>query len=165
MIWISVQNRHSRILLRDLPRSRMWKMHREPEVLEAEWLDCLQGLPRRNLRQFILWKMASSRMLVLQVRKWMQVWVKSARMHTARLMNSLAKGLKRMVTKVQWLFLKNFVFKDMEPPKPSSILWKSSNILKPIRCVKFTKAVVRHANIRDQKSIDRIYLPRWTSSA
>ena len=29
--------------------------------------------------------------------------VKSALMHTARLMNSLAKGLKRMVTKVQWL--------------------------------------------------------------
>ena len=37
-----------------------------------------------------------------------------------------------------------------EPPKSSSILRKSSNILKPIRCVKFTKAVVRHANFRDQ---------------
>ena len=34
-------------------------------------------------------------------------------------------------------------------PKSSSILWKSSNIWKPIRCVKFTKAVVRHANIQD----------------
>ena len=41
------------------------------------------------------------------------------------------------------------VFQDMEPPKSSSILRKSSNILKPIRCVKFTKAVVRHADIRD----------------
>ena len=60
---------------------------------------------------------------------------KSALMHTARLMNSPAKGSKRMVTKVQWL---------------SSILRKSSNILKPIRCVRFTKAVVRHANIRDK---------------
>ena len=29
---------------------------------------------------------------------------KSALMHTARLMNSLATGLKRMVTKVQWLY-------------------------------------------------------------
>ena len=38
----------------------------------------------------------------------------------------------------------------MEPPKSSSILPKSSNILHPIRCVRFTKAVVRHANIRDQ---------------
>ena len=42
------------------------------------------------------------------------------------------------------------VFQDMELPKSSSILRKSSNILKPIRCVRFTKAVVRHANIRDQ---------------
>ena len=38
----------------------------------------------------------------------------------------------------------------MEPPKSSSILRKSSDIRKPIRCVKFTKAVARHANIRDQ---------------
>ena len=42
------------------------------------------------------------------------------------------------------------VFQDMEPPKSSSILRKSSNIRKPFRCVKFTKAVVRHADIRDQ---------------
>ena len=42
------------------------------------------------------------------------------------------------------------VFQDMEPPKSSSILRKSSNIRKPIRCVKFTKAVVRHDDIRDQ---------------
>ena len=42
------------------------------------------------------------------------------------------------------------VFQDMKPPKSSSILRKSSNIRKPIRCVKFTKAVERHAKIRDQ---------------
>ena len=42
------------------------------------------------------------------------------------------------------------VFQDMEPPKYSSILRKSSDIRKPIRCVKFTKAVARHAYIRDQ---------------
>ena len=42
------------------------------------------------------------------------------------------------------------VFQDMEPLKSSSILRKSSNILKPVRCVQFTKAVLRHANIRDQ---------------
>ena len=41
------------------------------------------------------------------------------------------------------------VFKDMEPPKSSSILRKSFDVLKPIRCVRFTKAVVRHADIRD----------------
>ena len=42
------------------------------------------------------------------------------------------------------------VFQDMEPPKSSSILRKSSDIRKPIRCVKFAKAVVRHADNRDQ---------------
>ena len=42
------------------------------------------------------------------------------------------------------------VCQDMEPPKSSSILRKSSNILKPIRCVRFTKAVLSHAKIRDQ---------------
>ena len=40
------------------------------------------------------------------------------------------------------------VFQDTEPPKSSSILRKSSDIRKPIRCVKFTKAVARHTKIR-----------------
>ena len=84
------------------------EMHREPEVPEAksQWKDvsiALQGSPQRNLHQFILWQMASSRMLVLQVGEWMQIWEKSALMRIARLMNSLAKGLQRMVTKVQRL--------------------------------------------------------------
>ena len=39
----------------------------------------------------------------------------------------------------------------MEPPKSSSILRKSSNIRKPVQCVRFTEAVARHANIRDLK--------------
>ena len=42
------------------------------------------------------------------------------------------------------------VFQDMEPPKSSSILRKRSDTRKPIRCVKFTKAVARHEDIRDQ---------------
>ena len=42
------------------------------------------------------------------------------------------------------------VYQDMEPPMSSSILRKNSDIRKPIRCVRFTKAVVRHADIRDQ---------------
>ena len=40
------------------------------------------------------------------------------------------------------------VFQDMKPPK--SILWKSSDMQKPIQLVKFTKVVARHAKIRDQ---------------
>ena len=79
----------------------------------------------------------------------------SALTHTTRLTNSPARSLKRMVTKSAVAILKNTrqlgcVFQDMEPPKSSSILRKSSNILKPIRCVQFTEAVLRHANTRDQ---------------
>ena len=53
-IRISVQNRHSRILLRDLLRGRMRKMHREPEVLEAEaqveeCLDCRARITSKEL--------------------------------------------------------------------------------------------------------------------
>ena len=42
------------------------------------------------------------------------------------------------------------VFQDMEPPKSSSILRKSSDMQKPIQRVKFTKAIARHTKIRDQ---------------
>ena len=42
------------------------------------------------------------------------------------------------------------VLQDVEPPKSSSILRKSSDMWKPIRRVEFTKAVARHAYIRDQ---------------
>ena len=52
------------------------------------------------------------------------------------------------------------VLQDMEPPRLSSILRKSSDMQKPIQRVKFTKATARHAKIRDQKSFARIYLPR-----
>ena len=40
------------------------------------------------------------------------------------------------------------VFQDMKPPK--SILRQSSDMQKPIQCVKFTKAFARHTKIRDQ---------------
>ena len=52
-----------------------------------------------------------------------------------------------------------YVFQDMEPPKSSSILRKSSDKRKPIRCVKFTKAVVRLADIRDQNPSLRMICP------
>ena len=43
-----------------------------------------------------------------------------------------------------------YVFANMETAKSSSILRKSSNIWKPIRCVQLAEAVVRLANIWDQ---------------
>ena len=42
------------------------------------------------------------------------------------------------------------VFQDIKPPKSSSIFRKSWKIRKPIRCVLFSKAVVRQADIRDE---------------
>ena len=42
------------------------------------------------------------------------------------------------------------VFQDMEPPKLTSILRKSSDMQKPIQRVKFTKGFARHTKIRDQ---------------
>ena len=79
---------------------------------------------------------------------------KSALMRIFMLMNSPAKGQKNG-DKSAAAMLKitrqlGCVFQDMEPPKSSSLFRKSSNIRKPIRCVQFTEAVVRHANIRDQ---------------
>ena len=74
---------------------------------------------------------------------------KSAHMHIVRLKNSQAKGLKRMVTKSAVAMLKKheqLYRTEMEPPKSLSILRKSSNKRKPIRCVKYRKAVVRHGD-------------------
>ena len=53
-MWIGVQNRHSRIFLQYLQRSRMRKMRREQEVLEAEaqveeWLDCRAKVNSKEL--------------------------------------------------------------------------------------------------------------------
>ena len=105
----SVQNRHSRILLKDLLRGRVWEMHREPEVLEAEaqveeCLDCRARItskelaPRHSVKSGILQNACStSQRMGADLEK-------SALMRIARLMNNLSKGLKRMVTKVQWLF-------------------------------------------------------------
>ena len=79
---------------------------------------------------------------------------KSALMRIARFEEQPSKRSKKNDDKSAVAILKNTrqlgcVSQDMEPPKSSSILRKSSNILKPIRCVRFTKAVLRHADIRD----------------
>ena len=43
------------------------------------------------------------------------------------------------------------VFQELEPPKFSSILRKSTRVSEQIRCVKFSKAALLHANIRESK--------------
>ena len=83
-------------------------MQREPEVPEAEaqvgdWLDCRARItskelaPTHSVRNGILQNACSTRP------KMDADLGKSAIMRIARLMNSLAKGFKRMVIKVQWL--------------------------------------------------------------
>ena len=85
------------------------KMHREPRVLEAEvqvgkWLDCRARVtskelaPLHSVKNGILQSACSTR------QKMDADLGKSALTHTARLTNSLAKGQKRMVTKLQWLY-------------------------------------------------------------
>ena len=107
-ISISVQNRHSRILLRALLRSRVWEMHREPEVLEAEspsgkmarlpCKDYLKGTcTNYSVKNGILQNACSTS------RRKDADLVITALTRIARLKNSLAKGLERTVTKVQWL--------------------------------------------------------------
>ena len=160
-ISISVQNRHSRILLRVLSCSRMWKMHREPEVLEAE--RSLSGIMARlpckdyfkgtcttpfcekwHPPECLFYKSENGR-------RFGEKWSYAHRQvdeHFSK--RSKKNGDKSAVAMLKVTRQIGCVSQDMEPPKSSSILRKSSNMLKPIRCVQFTKAVLRHANIRDQ---------------
>ena len=157
--------------------SRMSENHREPEVPEARVpvLECLDGLARITLKELAITHFVKNGTLQNASSTRPRAVVgsgKSALMRIARLMNSLAKGPKNGDKSAEAMLKKNerhqrtgrpvldayssntlqfgCVFQDMEPPKSSSILRKSSSIRKPIRRVKFTKAVVRHADIRDQ---------------
>ena len=108
----SVEKIHHQIRLRILSCSRMWKMHREPEVPEARVpvVECLDGharitskelAPIHSVKNGIL-RSACSTSPNMDADLGI-----SALTHTARLTNRLARSLKRMVTKVQWLYLKN----------------------------------------------------------
>ena len=138
----------------------MRENHRGPEVPEVKVrvVECRDGLasitskelaPIHSVKNDILQSACSTS------QRMDADLVESALMHTARLMNSLAKGLKKNGDKSAVAMLKitrqlRCVSQDMEPPKSSSILRKSSNILKPIQRVKFTKAIARHTKIQDQ---------------
>ena len=104
-IKISVQNRHSRTFLQDLLRSRMWKLHREPSVLEAEaqvakWLDCRARITSKDFAQLHSVKIGILRSACSTRQKMDADLEKSALTHT----DSSARSLKRMVTKLQWLY-------------------------------------------------------------
>ena len=116
-ISISVQKQHSKILLR-APYAAEWEnasRTRSPRGKKSQWKNgsiAVQGLPQRNLHQLILWKMASSRVLVLQVRKWMQVWWKVLLCASPGWWTAEQNILKKMVIKVQrrsWKLHDNWV--------------------------------------------------------
>ena len=160
-ISISVQKRHSRTLLQDLLRSRMREMRREPEVLEAEAqvgrmarLPCKDYLKGTCTNSFCV-KWHPPECLFYKSENGCRFGEKCSHAHR-QVEEQPSKRSKKNGDKNAVALLKSTrqlgcVFQDMEPPKSSSILWKSSNIRKPIRCVKFTKVVARQAKIRDQK--------------
>ena len=204
-ISISVQNRHSRILLRDLLRGRMRKMHREQEVLEAEaqveeCLDCRARItskelaPLHSVKSGILQndlfykfengcsfrekcsyahrqvdeqpskrsKKNDDKSAVAMLKKndlykniW-QLFVNCDKNHERSGRPDIIRDtchewkqgpVGRPSSNARQL---GCVFQDMEPPKLSSILRKSSAMQKPIQRVKFLKAIARHTKIRDQ---------------
>ena len=159
-ISISVQERHSRILLRVLSCSRVREMRREPEVPEARvpvvnisrWpcKDYLKGTCTNSFCE----KWHPPECLFYKTKSGCRCGDKCSHAHR-QVDEQPSKRSKQNGDKSAMALLKSTrqlgcVFQDMEPPKSSSILRKSSDIRKPIRCVKFTKAVVRHAFSRDQ---------------
>ena len=135
------------------------KIIRNPQCKgkKSQWwsFDCLARVTSKELAPIHSVKVTSSSILVLQVRKWMQNWEEVLLWALPGWRNSSAKGLRSIVTQVQWLCWKitrplGYVFQGMDPPKSSSVLRRNSFLRKPIRYVRFTDAVGRHANIRDQ---------------
>ena len=80
----------------------------------------------------------------------------SARFRTEKLRNIPKKKPKKGGDKSAVAILRDIrqlsgVFQDTEPPESLSILRKSPKFLGSIRRVRFTRARVRHANIRENK--------------
>ena len=103
---ISVQNlRHRLLSHQNFRRSRMGKIQREQKVLEAEvhlgdFLVCRARIISKELAQLHSVKSGTLQNACSSRPRVVADLVKSARMHIVRLMNSLAKGPKRLMTKV-----------------------------------------------------------------
>ena len=104
---ISVEKVHHQIRLRIISCGRMREMRREPEVSEEEvpveeCLDCPARITSKELAPIHSVKNGILQNVCSTSRRMDADLEKSALMHIARLKNSQAKGLQRMVTKVQW---------------------------------------------------------------
>ena len=145
---------------RVLSCSRMSENHREPEVPEArvpvvKCLDCRARITSKELAPLHSVKSGiPPECLFYKSENGCRFGEKCSYAHRQVDEHfckwSKKNGDKSAVAMLNVTRQKGCVSQDMEPPKSSSILRKSSNILKPIRCVKFTKAIARHADIRDQ---------------
>ena len=160
---------HHQIRLRILPCSRMSENHREPEVPEespsgrmSRWpcKDYLKGTCNNSFCE----KWHPPGCLFYKNKNRCRFGEKCSFAHrqvdTQPTKWSKKNDDKSAVAMVKITRQVSCVFQEMEPPKSSSIVRKSSNIRIPIRCVKFTKAVVRYVDIRDKKSIAWNDLPR-----
>ena len=86
----------------------MSENHREPEVPEEKVpvVDCLDGLARITLEELAITHFVKNdtHQNACSTRPRVVVGLgENARSHIVRLMNSRQKGLKRIMTKVQWL--------------------------------------------------------------
>ena len=158
-ISISVPKQHSRILLRALLRGRMREMHRgtrsprgrspSGRMFRLPCKDYLKGTCTNSFCE----KWHPPECLFCKSENGCRFGEKCSYAHR-QFEEQPGKRFKKSGDKSAVATLRitrqfGCVFQDMEPPKSSSILRKSSNIRKPIRCV-IPKAVVRHADIRDQ---------------
>ena len=112
----------------------------------------VQGLPLRNLHQLHSVKSGILRSACSTSRKMDADFGKSALMHTARLTNSPAKGLKRMVAKRCSGYVENYTTIGSRVSRygAAEVFIDFAEELKHTETNRFTEAVVRHANIRDQ---------------
>ena len=145
---------------RVLSCGRMREMRREPEVPEARVpvVECLDGPARKTSKE--LAPLHSVKTGILQnacstSRRMDADFGENCSYAHRQVEEQPSKRSKKNGDKSAVAMLKSTrqlgcVFQDMEPPKLSSILRKSTNMQRPIRCVKFTKAIARHADIRDQ---------------
>ena len=83
----------------------------------------------------------------------------SARFRTGRLKNNQPNkrtkkgGDKSAVAIVKDVRQLGCVSQDVEPPESSTIMRKGTQVLGPIRRVRFTRAVLRQANIRENTGL------------
>ena len=131
-----VEKVHHQIRLRILSCGRMSENHRGPEVPEvrAPVVERHDGLARITLEELAITHFVKGGTLQNACSTRPRVVVgsgKSAHSHIVRLMNSRRKGLKRMMTKVLWLYLRREIGKK-ENLSPMDVTIDRGNLGKEV---------------------------------